>query len=440
MLHHPTVKTKPGATSIYVVVIATLLFSVITVSFIRIIINEANRTTSDELAQSAYDSDLAGVEDAKVALKKYYECQLSGDTEDEKCRAVTDNISKSLQNTPFTLDQDGNIRETTDVDCTSVALALGRPMETSGEVKIQESSDGSSDTVQAYTCVALNNSLIDYRSTLNSGSSLKVIPLKTAEGANAVKALKISWYSQENGTSYNFNETRGYNGGVYFSPLSNVSTPPTISAQLIQTSSQYTLEQLDSTTGNQTDRATVFLVPTEDASAGNTVGRDFLLDSNRHDRTDGKTPVKISCDSSGNSEFACSAILVLPEPVGGDRSDSTFFLIVSLPYGTPETNFAVNMCKDENCNTTTNFQDVQVSIDSTGRANDMYSRVEARVEFIDVGFPFPEFAIQATSTDGDAIKKNFYVTSDCYKLGEDENGVWGATACNNTGEVPDNSR
>ena len=98
------------------------------------------------------------------------------------------------------------------------------------------------------------------------------------------------------------------------------------------------------------------------------------------------------------------------------------------------------MCKDENCNTTTNFQDVQVSIDSTGRANDMYSRVEARVEFIDVGFPFPEFAIQATSTDGDAIKKNFYVTSDCYKLGEDENGVWGATACNNTGEVPDNSR
>ena len=59
----PNNKFKKGATSIYVVVLGTLLFSVITVSFIRIIINEVTKTTNDELAQSAYDSALAGVED-----------------------------------------------------------------------------------------------------------------------------------------------------------------------------------------------------------------------------------------------------------------------------------------------------------------------------------------------------------------------------------------
>ena len=63
-------KAKKGATSIYVVMIATLLFSIITVSFIRAIVSESHRTTDDELAQSAYDSALAGIEDTKTALKK----------------------------------------------------------------------------------------------------------------------------------------------------------------------------------------------------------------------------------------------------------------------------------------------------------------------------------------------------------------------------------
>ena len=62
---------KKGAASMYVVVIAALLFSVLTVSFIRIIVSESLRTANSELAQSAYDSALAGVEDAKTALMKY---------------------------------------------------------------------------------------------------------------------------------------------------------------------------------------------------------------------------------------------------------------------------------------------------------------------------------------------------------------------------------
>ena len=59
------------------------------------------------------------------------------------------------------------------------------------------------------------------------------------------------------------------------------------------------------------------------------------------------------------------------------------------------------------------FSGVQVAIDSTGRANDMYSRVEARIEFTDINFPFPQYAIQATSSEENAIDKNFYVTQDC---------------------------
>lgn len=454
-MSHLKTKLKSGATSIYVVVIATLLFGVITVSFIRIIINEANRTTSDELAQSAYDSALAGVEDAKVALKKYYECTLAGTEEsDTECTRVTDNIEASMESNKITTDGDGNVTAS-EVDCDGVAKALGRISDTGSgrEVRIQESSTGSYETVQAYTCVSLSDTLSDYRSTLSSGSTVRVIPLKTSgNNAASVAALKISWFSQIDGTPpYNYGDTHTKGGaryggtGVYFSPLETASTPPTISAQVIQTASSFKLDQLDSTVGDRTDRATVFLVPTDSSDSGvsgyngatTKISKDILLNSNDHSKT--KTPQKVVCKDDATSEFACSAILVLPSPVGDDdRNPDTFFLVLSLPYATPQTQFAVNLCKDENCNETMDFSGVQVSIDSTGRANDMYSRVEARVEFSDTSFPFPEFAIQATANDGDAIKKNFYVTSDCYVL-TDNNGTtnWHAETCGNTGEVSD---
>lgn len=178
-------KLKSGATSIYVVVIATLLFGVITVSFIRIIINEANRTTNDELAQSAYDSALAGVEDAKVALKKYYECTQAGDsTEDAVCNNVVNQIRSALGNTNLGVqtDNDGNVTKA-DVNCDAVAKALQRNGDatTGGEVKIKETSSANYTTVQAYTCVSLNDTLGDYRSTLSSGSTVKVVPCRAAD-------------------------------------------------------------------------------------------------------------------------------------------------------------------------------------------------------------------------------------------------------------------
>lgn len=444
-------KLKSGATSIYVVVIATLLFGVITVSFIRIIINEASRTTNDELAQSAYDSALAGVEDAKVALKKYYECVLTGaDESDPVCTNVKTAIEKSMQQNIITEEADGKVT-VNQVYCDGVAEALGRP--NNGGVLIKESTSGDSQTVQAYTCVTLSDTLSDYRSTLSSGSTIRVIPLKTGDdrGIDSVAALKISWFSQIDGTPpYNYGDTRrsgsytrysSDNGtGIYYSPLETASTPPTISAQVIQTSSVFRLTDLDETNGDgQTDRATVFLTPTDsnDSAGVTTISRDILRNSNIHTTT--KQPYKIRCNDSATSEFACSAILQLPEPVGGNRNSDTFFLVLSLPYGTPQTQFAVNLCHDDACNDIMNFSGVQVSIDSTGRANDMYSRVEARVEFSDASFPFPEFAIQATANDGDAIKKNFYVTSDCYVLTDkvDEAhpaGEWHIETCENTGE------
>ena len=72
-------KFKTGVTSIYIVIFSTLLLSVIVVSFISLILSEYSRTVDAKLAQSAYDSALAGVEDAKLALIAYRNCTMNAD-------------------------------------------------------------------------------------------------------------------------------------------------------------------------------------------------------------------------------------------------------------------------------------------------------------------------------------------------------------------------
>ncbi len=415
-------KFKQGATSIYVVVISTLLFSVITVSFIRIIISETNRTTSDELAQSAYDSALAGVEDTKTALKSYYEC-LAAETDENGCDVIKHYIQEGFRTTDL---------EPNDPDygyCDAISQALGRIGESENkEVIIQEkdSSQNEDDIIQAYTCVTIDDTLADYRATLSSGNSLRVIPLKTPNPEN-VTGIQISWYTEDDGVAFsglNYANQNSFNKLSEGTPI-----PPTITAEIIQTGPTYNIDQFNNTENGETNRGTVVLVPARQGTAGakTHITKDVLLDSNDHsyDRSTTNVPQKISCEEE---EFACTASFALPNPIGGgDRNPDTFFLVISLPYGQPTTTFSVQLCQDhdaipgdcEGDNAIAEFKGAQIAVDSTGRANDMYSRVEARVEFNDIFFPFPEFAVQATSPGDDAIKKNFYVTSNCFKTNAD---------------------
>lgn len=436
---------KQGATSIYVVVIATLLFSVITFSFIRIIINEVAKTTSDELAQAAYDAALAGVEDAKTALKRYYECKANDEGKPEDCTNIETYIGNGFD--------DPN-------DCDAVSWALGRfstsATEDDGirEVLIQEQTKTGGNresVVQAYTCVVIDNTLDDYRSTLSSGTPIRVIPLKTAD-ANSITGLVIRWYTEDDGSleSLNYaNEDWFYaaGGSTSSKPL---PTPPTLSATIIQTGDEFKLEDFNSSSGSTTNRGTAILTPTQSGSTTH-VGASVLVDSNNHDynRSSHNSPQKIKCQAGLSDEFACVASIELPKPIGGTRrksddNEGTFFLILSLPYGNPTTTFSVQLCNDNetggtrgdcklnegNTPSIAQFKDVQIAVDSTGRANDMYSRVEARVELSDVFFPFPEFAISATGSGEDSIKKNFYITSNCIDSTDPNNIV----DCSNTNE------
>lgn len=202
--------TKKGVASLYVVIFATILFGVITLSFIRIILSESKQSSNDDLSQSAYDSALAGVEDAKIAVNRYYQCMNNGG-----------NLNSCGFDTLF-----GG-------DCDDFKLKEYLGYDYEGEVLIQESNSNNSD--QAYTCTILSNIVSDYRSTLTSDTRTRVVPLGIgATSLSQVKTIEFRWYSEINGTEF---KNLNHNGTL--AEANQSTTPPTISPNFTQNSCKF---------------------------------------------------------------------------------------------------------------------------------------------------------------------------------------------------------
>lgn len=423
---------KKGATSIYVVVITMLLLAVITTSFIRIVASEAARTTSNELAKAAYDSALAGVEDTKLAIKQYYAClngtQIFNKDGEDRCPQIKAAMEKGFSSS------DANPSDADFGYCDAISVALGRAEE-GVEVPIQESSGTDSKFEQAYTCVMIDKTLDDYRSTLSANTPMRVIALKT-DSPETVTGIRIMWYTSDDGPL----ESMNFMAEDYFpTNKTEVATPPVLSAHVVQTSTEFTLEEFDNADGNKTNNATVVFRPASDGI--DYINAETLAKSNDHSTSNDAKGITCSKNNSLSSDFACVASLQLPTPIGnGTRRSDTFYLFLSLPYERPKTTFSVQLCTDDDaqpgdCMKNDNlavakFKDAQFSVDSTGRANNMYTRVEARIEFNDIYSPLPEHALYSTDPEG-VVDKNFYVTSDCWTQGDN----WQAERCDNSGTV-----
>ena len=446
---------KKGAASFYIVSIATLILLIIAVSFAAVIISEVTRTSNDDLSQSAYDSAMAGIEDAKLAFANYRKCIESGATNSSNSLTASSNISCS--DIIYWMDHP---------DCDQVAHILGRIGKfDSSEVPVSDTvavSGGkvSSDLNQAYTCVQMESKLSDYRATLTSGDPSKVVrvDLKNQGGAAAIQYVRIKWFTNREGyqldTSNNFVTAKSR--GVVFQPKSamggKASVPPVLQVQLIQTAKNFALSDFDaSVQDSATDRATLVLVPTGNSSlaqagkedinyfrqwqANSKTGRNWISKGkvvHSNERNKKNVPYLVYCAENTLNDYACSVDIELPNVIGsGGRSDETFSFVVSLPYGQPETDFSMEYyCAD---GTTCSQQQVitngipttqnsskamiggtQVNVDSTGRANDLFRRVEVRLESTNNSFSQPLYTIQLlnNSDSGSTAEKSLTVTKE----------------------------
>ena len=351
-----------GVTALFVVIFASILFSIITVSFIGLMLRDQSRSTDDEQSQGALDAAMVGVEDAKRAVAL---C-LNGNT--TACDAV--NSGKC----------------TTTVDAT-VASATGN------EVLVRSDTTGTGTQLNlAYTCVTVAMQTDDYR---DSGEIARPLTIPLRATADIAK-IKIEWQKTTDnltGTSCATSTAptllcaqSSWLGAPAMMRVRAVTPPPT----------GFTLPSLDE---KDTDN-TVFLYPGKVSSVVDLSAQArYPLGSTTDTPWTPNRPQLAACNMAAITAYYCSITLPLPRTVSaGSR---TSYLILQSMYR----NADVRVTLYDTNNKVVQFDKVQPIVDSNGRANDLFRRVFARLS-LSMPTTFPDAAVST----GMSFCKDFYVT------------------------------
>ncbi len=418
-------QTKRGVASFYIVIFATILFGVVTLSFMRIILSEAGQSSNDDLSRSAYDSAIAGVEDAKTAVNRYYACINNGgnasscgydDIFEDDCENGI-GIAKYLYGNGYNAVTEGKVNP--------------------NEVLIQETNAGTSgsnnNSAQAYTCVILSDTVPDYRGTLTSDTPTKVVPLGISDGTGSTtniqdtRMIRFSWYSRLNEGDVPFNPASSSTNNLR--NTNNPIIPPVVSITLLRAKQGMRMSDFY-TANNGADYATMILTPTGDNNNAPIPIISYGSIQNAGSVSAGQNNTfQITCNKS--REFACAVSL----DVSGMTLSSTdsLFLIVSLPYGDTISDFSAALYRDVDGTSPIDLTGVQVQVDSTGRTNQLLRRVETRLDPADLFFPYPQYELELDGGNDQSFDKDFWITANCWHSHPSNGGL--AETCNNNEKI-----
>lgn len=337
---------QSGGVSLFVVIFAAILFSVIALSFVAIMNQEQKRSANQEISQSAYDSAMSGVEDAKRLIINCY-----NNKDSQACQALEDE------------------------QCTSVAQGgiAGNPTDRD-EIKIKGNSsdtkrDGS-DLNQAYTCVKVLQAVPDFLGSTSGHDGAITIPLS---GDRDVAYVNIEW-QKERSTS---TEAIGFNGSCDSASASQLCTkaqwgdmPAMLRARfIIPTSSSpensFRLSDLNSA---QADTS-YFLRPTSAPNVPTVAPGTSAIEATT--KSAGNVAAPASCVLA--NEYKCTIKIRMPRTIPA-KSKFSVLRLKTLYRGAD-----LRVTMYDSSDNLVNFYGVQTVIDSTGRAGDIFRRIEARL-------------------------------------------------------------
>ena len=369
------ISSQSGAVALFVVIFTAILLVLVTLSFVQLMVKDQQQATNNDLSQSAYDSAQAGVQDGERLLLANQACQNNtSNLSAAQCVAIAGAISS------------GN--------CNTLAVGLYGAPTTSQTETLLQSSLGSVNLDQAYTCVKISTSTNDYLGELQLNlNQTELIPLST--GGTSVASIKLNWFSSADMTGGSPSVTLPpdttlprVGAGAW---SSGNSTPPIIEAQLIQPGASFKLSDFDSSKSR-----TLFLYPS--ATGANKLS--FNLDGRRAGIN---TPSPVTCQSNlaqAGGGYSCSVTLTPSAAISGNP-DANFLRLSTFYNGA---HFQVQLF--DSSNKPVLFDGVQPDIDATGRANDLFRRISARVVL--TGQPvYPHAELSLTGN----LCKDFTVTN-----------------------------
>lgn len=354
--------SRQGAVSLFIVIFSAILMSVITLSFLMLMVRDQQLASDNALSQNAYDAAMTGVEDAKRAI---------GLCETTPSAAGCDKIG--------------------DTSCTSLEAisSLGIHFTDNGDRKEYQIQSSTTDNAmnQAYTCVTIDPQPTTYSTTLKENTPI-LIPLQISSGVK-VSSLTLSWQlSGGNATAVRDNSKNSNSIALALDSYANWNKgnyPPLLRAQLIRPGAI-------SKPSSSSETSSMFLYPTQSAS---TLSASFAGTLS--------SPQPAGC--TGSTNLTCSITLK-----DGSNAFNDAYLALTPIYGNAKITLALPKGAT--------FNGVQNVVDSTGRAADLFRRVEARVDIIPQAvYPSAEIVL------GGPLCKNFSVTPSGYISGYSASGT-----------------
>lgn len=374
---------QAGFVSLFSTIFFMLLITVVTVGFIQITGTEQQQALNNDLTASALASAQSGIEDGKRAVLKY--------------TSLTNPSDKATYYTQMTAPKANTCDAITS---SQVGTDLG--LSSTGNVV------NNSQINQSYTCLSVNLNSPDFLGESSAGKS-QLVPLKAVGGT--FQRVKVSWHllsarvGSEDGDGLP-GATPGvapyYAAGPLLYPQINSGTPALGWDQLGYPA--YLRVQLygypnsgSFTRADLTQRSrTVLLAPTQSGTSATTAINLGTADPNPGVFGNAElSPQTIQCEPNPTANiggYACTALLELPTGATYASTANNYFLRITPIYGA--THFRVALV---NSGSEVNFDQVQPIIDATGRAADVFRRLQARV-LVNAITNYPEFAAESANT------------------------------------------
>lgn len=399
---------QAGSVSLFLVILTALLVTTVTVAFVRLMVTNQEQATANDLSRSALDSAYAGVEDAKRAIVTYrVKCipdqELATPTE---CASLQQSLGDASR--PCNTIQRSGIAGAAD----DTEVLIKRTATTAADELLQ----------QAYTCVRITLTPNDFIGILKQDVS-KMVPLK---GTAPFNEIAIEWFSQKDlqsavdadGNALTDIALVGEDQSGIPLPAKALpkladwprNRPALLRTQLIQIGDEFRLSEFDSSSTDNTNNASLFMMPSlvgagpiEDPTS---TKLNFNADARRSPSVSVLQEVKCNPNfstTSIGSSYACSTMIRLPNAVGeNDATRREAYLRLTSLYN-PNTSFRIMLFND---GVPVLFDNVQPEVDSTGRANDFFRRVKSRVELDTSNIPYVEAAVDLSGS----LCKTFTVT------------------------------
>ncbi len=346
--------------------------SIIVTGFLRIMSYNQTQTVDSDLSASALAAAQSGIEDGKRILLYCSTDAPAGGKGSPACQQIMNSKDNCLAlATDVGAINMTELRSALRITMTGNQFVVGSP---------------ANQFQQFYTCLTINNDTPRITKRL-VGNRSTIIPLTTGT-AGELSKLTLSWRADTDAYAVS-GPTTQLPPFAQWTASPMTKKPPMLRVQLIPYTVPLNLDAIEAAS------RTVFVAPSNAASSSVNISSIDQRGGTGQLRPTPSAPIAYAaCKISMGGGYICD------QTIEGLGATAQYYMKVTMLYGNETT---MNVAGWNTGGGEVAFRGVQPEIDVTGRTNDVFRRVKARVSYGMAALSYPEYALEANDICKDMV-------------------------------------